>query len=89
MIETTGTLNLKIAQLERRLRLLKQRQLLSGVYPAHRAKLSEEDAQVQRQLEQLLQRRQTLSHTITGLNTERPFNNDETRERKRPFYQAA
>ena len=88
MIETTGTLNLKIAQLEQRLKLLKQQQILSGVYPTHQAKLIEEDCRVQRQLEQLLQRRQTLSQTITGSTMEMPFN-DETRERKRPFYQIA
>jgi hypothetical protein len=88
MIETTGTLNLKIAQLEQRLKVLKQQQILSGVYPAHQAKLIEEDARVQQQLQQLLQRRQTLLQTTTGFNLERPFN-DETRERKRSFYQAA
>lgn len=88
MIETTGTLNLKIAQLEQRLKVLKKQQILSGVYPAHQAKLMAEDARVQQQLQELLRRRQNLSRTTTGLNLERPFN-DETGERKRSFYQAA
>ena len=84
MIETTGTLNLKIAQLEQRLKLLRQQQSLSSVYPAHRAKLLAEDARVERQLQQLLQRRQKMSQPIIGLFTERP-GNDETRVGKRPF----
>ena len=88
MIETTGTLNLKIAQLEQRLKVLKQQQVLSGAYPAHRTKLVEEDWRVQRQLQQLWLRRQMLSQSVTGLYTERPCN-DETGARKRSFYQAA
>lgn len=60
MLETVGTLNLKIAQLERRLQLLQQQQQLSRVYPGHYAKLVQEDDQVRRQLQQLLQRRQRL-----------------------------
>ena len=88
MVETTGTLNLKIAQLEHRLKVLKQQQILSMVYPIHQARLIEEDLRVQRRMQQLLRRRQILSQTITGSNMERSFN-DEARERKRSFYQAA
>ncbi len=61
MLETVGTLNLKIAQLERRLQLLQQQQRLSQVYPGHHAKLVQEDNQVRRQLQQLRQRRQSLA----------------------------
>jgi coproporphyrinogen III oxidase-like Fe-S oxidoreductase len=61
MLETVGTLNLKIAQLERRLQLLQQQQRLSQVYPGHHAKLVQEDDQVRRQLQQLRQRRQSLA----------------------------
>ena len=39
MPETVGLLDLKIAQLERRLKLLKQQQSLSQPYPLHQAKL--------------------------------------------------
>ena len=88
MIETTGTLDLKIAQLEQRLKLLRQQQSLSSLYPAHRAKLLAEDARVQQQLQQLWQRRQLLFQAMTGLYTEGP-RNDETCAGKRPFYQAA
>lgn len=88
MVETTGTLNLRIAQLEHRLKVLKQRQLLSVVYPIHQARLIEEGLQVQRQVQRLLQRRQTLSQAITGSPMEGSFN-DEARERKRSFYQTA
>jgi len=49
MVETTGTLNLKIAQLERRLQLLRKQQLLSQAYPIHQARLFEEGFRVQRQ----------------------------------------
>ena len=66
MVETTGTLDLKIAQLERRLSVLKQQQVLSLAYPAHRARLVHEDCQLQRQLEQLTQRRQSLSSFCSG-----------------------
>lgn len=66
MLETVGTLNLKIAQLEQRLQLLKQQQQLSRVYPTHYAKLVREGDQVRRQLQQLRQRRQSLSPFFSG-----------------------
>ena len=66
MPETAGTLDLKIAQLEQRLRLLQQQQLLSRVYPTHQAKLIKESFQVERQLQQLIQRRRLLSAYIVS-----------------------
>ena len=66
MLETAGTLDLKIAQLEGRLQLLKQQQQLSGAYPAHHAKLVQEDDQVGQQLQQLRQRRQRLASLFPG-----------------------
>ena len=86
--ETMGMLDLKVAQLEYRLKLLKQQQFLSRAYPLHQAKLIEEDCRVQQQLYQLMLRRQTLLLAVTGQQMERPFN-DEACERERPFYQAA
>jgi DNA repair ATPase RecN len=66
MLETVGTLNLKIAQLEQRLQLLKQQQQLSRVYPTHHAKLVQEGDQVWQQLRQLRQRRQSLASFLPG-----------------------
>jgi len=55
--ENMGLLNLKIAQLERHLRILEQQQILSSPYPDYRAKLAQKTSQVQSQLDQLLQHR--------------------------------
>jgi len=60
MQETVGVLDLKIAQLQRRLKLIKQQQSLSQVYPLHQAKLMQQDSIIQGQLRQLLQRRTEL-----------------------------
>ena len=56
---THGALDLNIARLEHRLRLLEQQQQLSSPYPDHKAKLTERQLQVQHQLQQLLQHRST------------------------------
>jgi hypothetical protein len=53
--ETTGTVNLKIAQLERRLKLLEQQQALSSPYPDYKARLIQKKLQVQLQVQQLIQ----------------------------------
>jgi hypothetical protein len=53
-------LELKIGQLEYRLRLLKQQQVLSQTYPAHQATLRQQEASVQCQLNQLSRRRSEL-----------------------------
>ena len=58
MQETLGTLELKIARLERYLAILKQQQSLSRPYPDHEAQLAVEYLQLQSLLEQLIQRRQ-------------------------------
>lgn len=55
--ENMGALNLKIAQLERHLRILEQQQLLSSSYPDYRAKLAQRMTQLQLQLDQLHQHR--------------------------------
>lgn len=55
--ENMGALNLKIAQLERHLRILEQQQLLSSSYPDYRAKLAQRISQLQLQLDQLHQHR--------------------------------
>jgi hypothetical protein len=66
--ETVGMLDLKIAQLERRSKLLKQQQSLSRAYPIHQAKLIRQDSQVQSQLNQLIQRREELIRQCNQLN---------------------
>ena len=79
--ETMGLLDLKIAKLEYRLKVLQQQQILSRAYPLHQAKLIEEDCRVQQQLHQLMQLRQTLLQAVTGQKMERPFH-DEACERE-------
>jgi hypothetical protein len=79
--ETMGLLDLKVAQLEYRLKVLQQQQFLSRAYPFHQAKLIEEDCRVQQQLHQLMLLRQTLLQAVTGQKMERPFH-DEACERE-------
>lgn len=57
--ENMGTLNLKIAQLQRHLRILEQQQMLSSSYPDYSVKLTQKMSQLQSQLDQLLQHRST------------------------------
>ena len=52
--EPVGVLNLRIAQLERRLKVLEQQQKLSSSYPDYKAKLIQQKSQLELQLEQLL-----------------------------------
>lgn len=87
MPETVGLLDLKIAQLERRLKLLKQQQSLSQPYPLHQAKLRQQDTQVQLQLQQLLQRRAELQQYGSSFLVERSY--DEFSQRQRSVCQAA
>ncbi|MBE7557010.1 MAG: hypothetical protein HS126_38720 [Anaerolineales bacterium] len=58
MAETIGTLELKIARLEQRLVVIRQRQRLSQAYPEHRAALLSEDRHLQAVLSLLNRRRQ-------------------------------
>ncbi len=60
MIETIGTLDLKIARLERQIADLKQREQLSGPYPTHRALLNNQYLRAQMTLHQLAQYRREL-----------------------------
>jgi hypothetical protein len=65
MQETVGTLNLKIARLKSRLRLLEQQRVLSIAYPEHEIDLIEKGLKVQFQLQQLIQYRQELLRRVT------------------------
>jgi hypothetical protein len=61
MPETIGSLDLKIARLERHLKLLEQQQAMSSMYPSHRAKLAVAAAEVRAELRELTQYRQELA----------------------------
>lgn len=61
MGETVGSLNLKIARLERRLADLQQRERLSRPYPTHRAYIISEYLRLQGTLSQLVRYRQELT----------------------------
>lgn len=63
MLETIGTLNLKIARLEQRLQVLKQQQQLSRPYPTHEAGLIREYVQLEAILYELVRRRQKFLQT--------------------------
>lgn len=65
-METIGTLNLKIARLERRLQLLNQQQLLSHPYPDHKVRLAQESYQVRFQLDCLKRYREKLLQDNDG-----------------------
>ena len=80
MPETVGTLDLKIARLKQRLKLLKQQQALSRSYPDHQNKLIQEDARVQFQLQQLIQYRKKLLPQVTDYMTRRWFDGNDQRE---------
>ncbi len=62
MLETLGTLNLKIAQLEQRLVVLRQQERMSSTYPARKAELVREYLRLQSELGRLTERRQNLIH---------------------------
>lgn len=53
--ETVGMLDLKIARLKHRLRVLEQDQAMSRPYPIYQARLAQENLQLQLQLRQLIQ----------------------------------
>ena len=77
MVETVGTLDLKIARLEQSLKLLKKRWRLSLAYPDYQARLVLEVGELEYQLYQLKKYRneiltttERLSHdTINGQRT--------------------
>jgi hypothetical protein len=58
--ETVGTLNLKIARLNHRLRVLEQDRAMSRLYPAYQANLIQEYLQLQLQLHKLIHSRQEI-----------------------------
>jgi hypothetical protein len=60
MPETVGMLNLKIARLERRLKVLAQQQAMSSAYPAHQDHLAQEYVRLQLQTDQLRRRCQEI-----------------------------
>jgi hypothetical protein len=60
MPETVGMLNLKIAQLERRLHIFSQRRPLGENYPNYQNYLTRICEQLQMQLDELFHRRQEL-----------------------------
>jgi len=68
MLETSGTLNLKIAQLERQLGTVKQRLVLSTSYPDLKAQLIQVKAQTEWQLQQLQQYQQLLGGIFGAAN---------------------
>lgn len=63
MEETIGTLSLKIARIEHRLRVLKQQQVLSSAYPDHQAKLMIEVLTMQTQLNDMTRIREQVLQT--------------------------
>lgn len=58
MLETLGLLDLKIARLNHRLRILEQQLILSHPYPHHQVMLNFEYSRTRLQLERLVQQRQ-------------------------------
>jgi hypothetical protein len=58
MPETLGTIELRMARLERRLRVLQQQYTLSSPYPGHQARIYQEYTQTKFELNQLAQQRQ-------------------------------
>jgi hypothetical protein len=83
MPETIGTLNLKIARLESRLKLLAQRQMLSSAYPNYQINLVREMSNVRFQLHQLIQYREQLLQRANDCRAERLL--DGHRKRKQPL----
>lgn len=87
MPETIGTLNLKIARLESRLKLLEQQQVLSSAYPNHQINLIREISTVRFQLHQLIQYREELLQRVNDCQTERLL--DGNRKRQQSFCSAS
>ena len=65
MVETVGTLDLKIARLEQSLKLLKKRWRLSLTYPDYQARLVLEVGELEYQLYQLKKYRNEILTTTT------------------------
>jgi hypothetical protein len=84
MPETIGTLNLKIVQLESRLKLLEQQQVLSSAYPNHQINLIRESSKVRFQLHQLVKYREELLQRVNDCRTEGLL--DGNRKRKQPLF---
>ena len=58
MAETLGLIDLKIARLNHRLRILEQQLILSGPYPHHQLNLNREYSQTRLELKRLKRQRQ-------------------------------
>ena len=80
MPETVGTLNLKIARLMQRLKVLEEQQAMSKTYPQHLRKLIQEGLAVQFQLHQLIQYRAELLSQLNHHIVVRLFNGNGQRE---------
>lgn len=65
MNETVGVLNLRIAQLERYLSVVKNKQSMSIPYPEHYKRLLRVNFELQQQLKQLIANRQALHRTLS------------------------
>jgi hypothetical protein len=60
-METVGTLNLKIARLQQHLAVLAAQALMSRPYPQHQQYLQGQAAQLQQQLDDLIEQQQRLT----------------------------
>lgn len=60
MSETSGTLTLKIARVEQRLKILEQQCVMSQTYPQHQARLTAEETRLRQELGQLVEKQQKL-----------------------------
>jgi hypothetical protein len=87
MTETLGTLNLKIARLQQRLRVLDQQQQLSQPYPQHRLGLIRQSFNLRAELSALLQQRAELAQQVAADTPERLF--DGTGYRRQSLYPTA
>lgn len=65
MNETVGVLNLRIAQLERYLSIVKNKQSLSTPYPEHYQHLLKVNSELEQKLNQLIANRQALHRTLS------------------------
>jgi len=76
MIETTGTVALKIARLQRHLQILSEQQRLSAAYPNHQSVVLQEMLRIQTQLQQLLHSQASSKMHRTNYFTESIFNGE-------------
>lgn len=63
MKETVGTVSLKIARLENKLKVLSTQKQLSSCYPDYQAKLTSTELATQLQLSQMIEFRDKVLHT--------------------------